>query len=151
MIKSGIFLLTIFLASFAFIKPASATTTCVFITVGTTMTLVADCMTDSTIFVPNGFTLDGNGHKITAVDPPLDHFRGAVVKNLGTSANVVNLIVTASSLANVCDAGDDRLRGILFDGASGSITNNNVIDINQGISGCQEGNGIEVRNAPFDG
>src|SRR5207249_3460198 len=27
----------------------------------------------------------------------------------------------------------------------------NVIDINQGNSGCQEGNGIEVRNLPFDG
>jgi hypothetical protein len=51
----------------------------------------------------------------------------------------------------VCDAGADRLRGIMFEGASGSITANRVIGINQGQSGCQEGNAIEVRNAPFDG
>ncbi len=39
----------------------------------------------------------------------------------------------------------------MFDGASGSITDNSVTGINQGASGCQEGNAIEVRNAPFDG
>src|SRR5205085_8057512 len=49
-----------------------------------------------------------------------------------------------------CDAGVDRLRGIIFDGASGSITDNVVTNINQKqgsvLSGCQEGNAIEVRN-----
>ncbi len=39
----------------------------------------------------------------------------------------------------------------MFERASGSITNNTILNLNQGISGCQEGNGIEVRNAPFDG
>src|SRR5438309_258759 len=148
--KSGLFLFAILLASSAFVKPASATTTCVFSTIGTTMTLLANCTTDSTILVPNGFTLDGNGNTITAVDPAGDHFRGAVVKNGGTTANVTNLGATALNLADVCDGGDDRLRGILFDGASGSITDNTVFNINQGASGCQEGNAIEVRNAPFD-
>jgi len=123
---------------------------CTFTTVGTTMTLNGDCVTDTTIFVPNGFTLDGDGYSITAIDPTGGHFLGAVVKNGGTTTHVTNLTVTASNLANVCDGGDDRLRGILFDGAGGSITNNTVVDINQGASGCQEGNGIEVRNAPFD-
>jgi parallel beta-helix repeat protein len=50
----------------------------------------------------------------------------------------------------VCDAGADRLRGILFDGASGSITNNNVTSLEQGPtgeSGCQEGNAIDVRTS----
>ncbi len=130
---------------------ASATTTCTFTTSGTTMTLNGDCMTDATIFVPDGFTLDGAGHTITAVDPPGGHFLGAVVQNAGTTAFVTNLKVTTSALADVCDSGGDRLRGILFDGASGSITNNMVVNVNQGASGCQEGNGIEVRKAPFDG
>src|SRR3989442_13737424 len=111
--KSGLFLFAILLASSAFVKPASATTTCVFSQICTTMTLLANCTTDSTILVPNGFTLDGNGHTITAVDPAGDHFRGAVVRNGGTSAIVENLMVTASNLANVCDDGNDRLRGIL--------------------------------------
>ncbi|MBI2368646.1 MAG: right-handed parallel beta-helix repeat-containing protein [Deltaproteobacteria bacterium] len=134
--------------------PATAVTTCTFTVVGTTMTLDADCTTDATILVPDGFTLDGASHTITAVDPPGDHFLGAVVANGGATASVVHLTVTASGLANVCDPAspvDTRLRGILFVSASGTIAHNRVIGINQGASGCQEGNAIEVRNAPFDG
>ena len=37
-----------------------------------------------------------------------------------------NLTVTVSNLTDACDAGNDRLRGILFDGVSGSIMNNTV-------------------------
>ncbi|MEX2646574.1 MAG: right-handed parallel beta-helix repeat-containing protein [Gaiellaceae bacterium] len=123
---------------------------CSFTVAGTTMTLDGDCETDATISVPDGFTLDGAGHTITAVDPEGGHFLGAVVKNGGATAYVTNVTVTASSLADVCDSGDARFRGILFDGAAGSITNTTVVDLNQGQSGCQEGNAIEVRNAPFD-
>ncbi len=116
----------------------------------TTYRLVADCTTDHTLLIPDGWTLDGDGYTITAVDPAVGHFLGAVVKNGGASAHVTDLGVTASGLANVCDGGADRLRGILFDGASGSITDNVVTNVNQGPSGCQEGNAIEVRNPPFD-
>lgn len=129
--------------------PAQAA--CTFTTVGTTMTLDADCTTDVTIVVPDGMTLDGNGNAITAMDPGAGHFLGGVVENGGTVAHVTRLVVNTSGLANVCDAGANRLRGIMFDGASGSITHNTVEDINQGASGCQEGNAIEARNAPFDG
>ena len=101
--------------------------------------------------IGDGYTLDGAGFTITAVDPAAGHFTGAVVMNAGTAANVMNLTVTASGLANVCDAGADRLRGIMFEGASGVISKSTVTGINQGPSGCQEGNAIEVRNAPFDG
>lgn len=111
-----------------------------------TIVLTSNISTTQTILIPDGFTLDGNGYTITAVDPPGGHFLGAVVMNAGGTAHVKNLTVTTSSLANVCDAGVNRLRGILFDGASGSIANCTVININQGASGCQEGNGIEVRN-----
>jgi hypothetical protein len=130
---------------------AASGSDCLFSTTGRTMTLVNDCTTDQTILVPNRSTLDGNGHSITAVDPIDGHFLGAVVANAGTTANVTNVTVTTSDLADACDGGVDRLRGILFDGASGSITDNTVIEINQGPSGCQEGNAIEVRNEPFDG
>ena len=128
----------------------SATTTCTFTTVGTTMFLDADCTTDATIFVPDGMTLHGDDYTITAVDP-VGGFLGPVVANAGETAHVRNLTVTTSGLANLCKGGADRLRGIMFEGASGSITHNMVIGINKGASGCQEGNGIEVRNAPFDG
>jgi len=129
---------------------SEATTTCTFTTVGSTMTLDADCTTDATILVPNGFTLDGAGYTITAEDPSGSHFLGAVVKNGGAFAAVKHLTIDTDNLANTCDDGVDRLRGILFDGASGIIKDNTVLNINQGASGCQEGNGIEVRNAPFE-
>lgn len=132
--------------------PVGPTSTgCVFTLEGKTMALTADCTTDTAIVVPDGFTLDGAGFTITGVDPPGGHFVGAVVTNGGTVAGVTDLRVTVSGLQNVCDGGDARLRGILFVGAGGSITGNVVTGINQGASGCQEGNGIEVRNEPFDG
>lgn len=137
---------------------AHADSSCDFSVRDTTMELTADCITDVTILVPEGFTLDGAGHLITAVDPPGGHFLGAVVANAGAHANVMNLRITASNLADVCDvynktAGTDfRLRGIQFKGASGEITNNTVTDINQGAeNNCREGAGIEVRNDPTDG
>ncbi len=50
--------------------------------------------------------------------------------NGGATAYVKNLTVTVSGLANVCDGGADRLRGIMFEGASGSITHNAILDLN---------------------
>lgn len=125
---------------------AEAATSCAFVAEGTRLVLQADCTTDSTILVPDGVTLDGAGHTITGVDPVGGHFVGAVIGNAGASAGVVNLTVTVAALQNICDAGDNRLRGIKFEGASGLISGNTVVDINQGPSGCQEGNGVEVRN-----
>lgn len=151
LIASFVALLLVSAVLAAPLAPSYALTDCTFTVVGTTMILDNDCTTDGTIFIPDGFTLDGAGNTITAVDPVSGHFLGAVVKNGGTTADVIDLVVAASGLADVCDAADDRLRGIMFDGASGSIVGNTVMDINQGASGCQEGNAIEVRNAPFDG
>lgn len=126
---------------------ARAASTCTFSNSGSTMTLDADCTTDTSIVVPDGFTLDGAGHTITAVDPAGGHFVGGVVQNGGAKANVTNLEITTSGLAGTCDGGANRLRGVLFEGASGSITNNTISNINQGpANGCQEGNAIEVRN-----
>lgn len=125
---------------------------CVFVTTGSTMLLTNHCTTETAILVPNGMTLDGNGYSITAVEPAVGHFTGAVVQNATAPSviHVTNLTVKAQLPANPCDAGEDRLRGIMFMGASGTITNNVLFDINQGVNfGCQEGNAIEARN--FDG
>ena len=118
------------------------------------ITLLADCTTDHTLFIPDGWTLDGARFTITGVDPAGGHFLGAIVMNGGSVAHIRNTLVRATGLADVCDPSgpaDTRLRGILFNGAGGSILHNTVTDIHQGASGCQEGNGIEVRNPPFDG
>lgn len=134
----------------ASVPAALATTDCAFTVVGTTMYLDDDCTTDATLLIPDGYTLDGKGHLITAVDP-VGGFKGAVVANAGSTAHVTHLAITSSNLGNSCKNGADRLRGILFDGAGGSITHCTIAGVNKGASGCQEGNAIEVRNAPFDG
>jgi hypothetical protein len=118
---------------------------------GTTYRLLDDCITDQTLLIPDGFTLDGDGHTITAIDPAGGHFIGAIVRNEGSTAHVTDVTVTASALADVCDAGASRLRGIMLEGASGSVTNTTVTGVRQGQSGCQEGNAIEVRNFEADG
>ena len=136
-------------------SPSAAISTCVFTPAAPgsngTMLLAADCTTDVPITVPDTVTLDGNGHTITAVDPLGGHFVGAVVTNetAGSTIHVTNLTIVGQFGADVCDPGADRLRGILFSGASGTITHNQLFMIRQGpSSGCQEGNAIEVRNFP---
>jgi Right handed beta helix region len=138
-----------FLVDNVSLASSSTTSACAFSTSGAVMTLLADCTTDTSILVPAGYTLDGAGHTITAVDPPAPaHFTGAVVANAGASASVRNLGVTTDHLATVCDAFPASLAGIRLDGASGTITATTVTGLQQGSvgDGCQEGNAIEVRN-----
>ncbi|NRD47158.1 right-handed parallel beta-helix repeat-containing protein [Corallococcus exiguus] len=117
------------------------------------VTLREDCVVQSAVFIPEGFTFDGAGHTLTASeDGAGDHYKGAVLRNRGTVANVRFVTVTARNLSDVCDAGVDRLRGILLEDASGTIENTVVEDLNQGtISGCQEGFAIDVRNSAVGG
>ncbi|MFL5347787.1 MAG: PKD domain-containing protein [Hyalangium sp.] len=122
------------------------------------LTLQTDCTTDTPVFIPDGLMLDGSGHELVAVDPASSSFRGAILRNQGATAHVRNLRLRAQGLLKdgPCDAGDDRLRGILWLGASGSIVDSEVLDIhrNQPAAsspegeprGCQEGHAIEVRN-----
>jgi hypothetical protein len=115
------------------------------------MVLQSDCMTDSPIIVPNGMTHDGAGHKITAIDPPGGHFRGGILQNAGATANVVDTVLETAGIEDFCQTGADQLAGILFDGASGTITRNTILAVNKNsragvLSSCQEGNAIEAVN-----
>lgn len=115
-----------------------------------TLLLEADCETRSTLFVPDGFTLDGQGHTIHARQSDDATFVGAVVQNRGRVAHVRNVVIDARALPGPCqpaDGADTRLRGILFRGASGSIEHNRV-SVDRGLVGCLEGVGIELRPAP---
>jgi hypothetical protein len=133
---------------FLLIASAMASAQCTFTTVKKTMTLNGDCITTASIIVPNGFTLNGAGHTITAMDPVGDYFKRGVIENGGANADVTNVKITTSSLVDPCDQGSTRLRGILFDGASGSITKSTITNITHvGAGPCgDEGNAIEVRN-----
>ncbi|WP_147450421.1 right-handed parallel beta-helix repeat-containing protein [Corallococcus carmarthensis] len=114
------------------------------------VTLREDCVVQSAVFIPDGFTFDGDGHTLTASEENAgDHYKGAVLRNRGTVANVRGVTVTARNLSDVCDADVDRLRGILLEGASGTIEDTVVEDLNQAgnVGGCQEGFAIDVRNS----
>jgi hypothetical protein len=126
-------------------------TSCTFVTSGNVMTLQGDCWTDASIVIPDGVTMDLAGFVIMAVDPAGDTFKGPVVRNGGAWAGIRNGTITTQNLTNACKANDERLRGVMFQGASGFIDNMSIDNINKGASGCQEGNAIEVRNEPFDG
>lgn len=116
------------------------------------VTLREDCVVQSAVFIPDGFTFDGAGHTLTASEEGAGHhYTGAVLRNRGTVANVRDVTVTARNLSDVCDLGVDSLRGILLEGARSTIEETVVKDLNQGIaSGCQEGFGIDVRNRAAD-
>jgi hypothetical protein len=124
---------------------AHAASDCQFIRTSVAWTLVADCTTDQSIVVPVA-AFSGGGHTITAVDPPGDHWQGAVLQNGTGTFRVTDVRVTASGLSDVCDVGDSRLSGVRLEGASGSVTRTTVADLRQGDSGCQEGSAIDVRN-----
>ncbi|NOJ95833.1 right-handed parallel beta-helix repeat-containing protein [Corallococcus coralloides] len=113
------------------------------------VTLREDCVAQSAVFIPDGFTFNGGGHTLTASeDGAGDHYKGAVLRNRGAVANVRDVTVTARNLSDVCDEGVDRLRGILLEDASSTIENTAVKDLNHGgVSGCQEGFAIDVRNS----
>jgi hypothetical protein len=130
---------------------AQAADGCTFVKSGLTWTLQSDCATDTSIVLPDGVTLDGDHHTILAIDPVDDAFRGGVIAAGGSSASVINTVVGALKLADVCQAGSDRLRAIYFNGASGLIQGNTILNVRKGESACQEGNGIEVRHADFNG
>jgi len=109
-----------------------------------TITLLADCTETSTWSVPDGYTLDGDGHTLTAADPSASTaFVGAAVQSTGASMTVKNLhIVGASSVVDCRE-----FTGIRFDGAGGSVTGSSVDSmLRGGYTGCQNGLGIYARN-----
>lgn len=109
-------------------------------TAGTTITLTADCATAVTLTVPDGFTLDGAGHVITAHDPVSGTFAGPVLTNAGPDMSITNLTVRGTEFTATCSNPPD---GILLANARGSITHVRVLNIAQRGS-CPLGIAIRV-------
>ena len=124
---------------------ASAAPTCALpAPVGGVITLTADCDTTVPLTIPDGVTLNGAGHTITAHDVTPGSFNGAVVTNAGTSMNVENLTIMGTGFTQtqpVGSCGRAALYGIWFNGAGGSVTNVTVTGITEG-SNCQVGRAI---------
>lgn len=126
--------------------------TCQFSTCGDTMTLLDDCVTDATITIPDGLTLDGQHHTITAVDPAGGHFLGAVVTNGGDTAVVRDLRIVGKFTSTTCDE-NNLLRGILFLNTTRAEAHDTFIEgMHRGPGNtCQDGNGIVAERMPYDG
>ena len=117
-------------------------TACAGTTSGTTFTLSADCDTTASLTVPDGVTVDGAGHTITAHDPPVGFFTGGIITNAGTVMNIQNLTVRGTGFAfNSC--AQLVQTGIFFDEAGGTVRNVSVVDITE-HSGCNFGLGIRA-------
>jgi hypothetical protein len=113
-------------------------------TSGTTETLQNDCSTTVTLTVPDGFTFDGNGHTITALDPTATTgFSGPVITNAGSSMNIENLTVQGD-VHNQTPDFPIQYVGVRFFNASGSVTSVTVLDISAPNSGPNDGYGIRV-------
>jgi uncharacterized repeat protein (TIGR01451 family) len=97
-------------------------------TAGTTIRLTADCDTAVTLTVPDGFTLDGAGHVITAHDPVSGAFAGPVLTNAGPDMSIANLTVRGTEFTGTCS---NPSYGILLANARGSITNVRVLSVAQ--------------------
>ena len=104
------------------------------------------------ITVPNGVTVEGGGHIITATDPnATTSFNGGVVTNAqGPGAHLMhvnNVTIQAVGFAfHGCafqTPGPNVQVGLFFDDADGTATDVTVRNITQ-HSGCQTGNGIRA-------
>jgi hypothetical protein len=95
--------------------------------VSKTYTLTANCETTSTINVPDGWTLDGAGHTITAVENDASpSFPGAVIASaVGTDAGAAGLNVENLTITTDFTGVDQtpKLYGIYLHRASGTISN----------------------------
>ena len=111
---------------------------------GSTFTLTADCDMTVPLTIPDGVTLNGAGHTITAHDVTDGSFNGAVLSNAGTSMNVEDLTIRGTGFTQTQPPGScgrATLNGIWFNGAGGSLTNVNVTGITES-SNCQVGRAI---------
>ena len=96
----------------------------------------------------NGWTLDGAGYTLTAIDPsPSVDFTGSVLTNEPVAAGAT-MHVTDIHVDGSFDSGcSSLLNGVRFSGAAGSFTHSTVSDIKYGAgSGCQSGNSVDINN-----
>ena len=136
-------------------SPASAadiTAACTGTTNGTTFTLTADCDTTEPLVVPNGVTIEGNGHTIRATDAGVAQWNGGIVTNAGASMNIQNLTITGPADGfQICRNSNFVLYGIFFNDASGTIDNvtvNHIFQVQDGtFASCQTGRAIRADGA----
>jgi hypothetical protein len=119
-----------------------------------TFTLTSDCSTLQTINVADGWTVDGAGHTITAVeDATHPNFPGPVMLSApGVDGNPASMDITNLTINTQFSGSNSggQLAGIKFDRAGGSVTDTTITGITHG-NGVQEGIALYVRNRAASG
>ncbi len=86
-----------------------------------TQRLLADCVTDETIAIANGWTFDGGGYTIYAVDPVGRWLQGSVLTVADGAGNVHDVVIDGAGLGKPCliDGGATALGGLVFLNSTG--------------------------------
>src|SRR4029079_990223 len=95
---------------------------CKFTKTSQTWTLQRDCLTRNPIDVPDGVTLDGDGHTIFMQGTPGSLPYGVGVQN--AKAHVINLTLDGSGVTSASCA--ERGAGILFQNAIGAVRTSTI-------------------------
>jgi hypothetical protein len=96
-----------------------------------TRTLTTDCVTESAITIPAGWTFEGGGHTIYVVDPVESRFRGPVIDVRAGLATIQNVTIDGSALSPGC-APESTVVGVLFAEAGGTIWRTTIVNIERG-------------------
>lgn len=89
-----------------------------------TQTLLANCHTDQPLFVPDGWTFDGDGHTISVADPPGGRFIGGAITVSDEVGTVRDVTIDGANLNAPClvDHAQTYLTGVLFADATGAVS-----------------------------
>jgi hypothetical protein len=121
----------------------SVETTCPGTLSATTFTLTANCATSAPLTVPDGHTVNGAGHTITATDPSASvPFNGAVLTNDPTGHSMIIENLTIQGTFAFTGSCPPLQAGILFHDASGTVNGATVKGITEHGGACQAGYGI---------
>jgi len=106
------------------------------------------------VTINKSLTLKGAANSSSTIQAVVNQL-GASIKVMPgtTNVNIENLsLVCIPAEQNTGQGGDNRLAGIWFQEASGTIDSVSVIDYrrNVGFQGVQEGNGIQLRGSQFE-
>jgi hypothetical protein len=115
---------------------------CITTTSGSTISLTADCTLTATWVVPNGTTVDGNSHTITA-DPSGAWADNAIIESTQGANSLPPTSMTIGHL-NVDATGVSNVSVIKFDGAKGRV---NQVTIAGGQGSDPAGYGVEIENS----
>lgn len=115
--------------------------------------LTAPCSTDATIILsdlPGITSFSNQGNTITAIKPLTGNFVGPVVLVQNATVDIRGLSITGADggLGTTCLGGANRLAGLKYDAASGSLRDVTITNVRRDPNalGCQEGNSVWIQN-----